>query len=318
MFFYKDKAFEQGIEYIQESLTKMKEEYNSLKSSLIPEGIKIQQIQNCLRITGSRRGFISYYETDNNSYGKNSIEKVVQLATNDYNKLKNEVEELHKTNLPNLEINKKIYNHVCKLFESIGIYESYTTYEYPSNRSHKKKEITHTSGYLTDLYRNCITNDGYEQAIKDLEIFKSQIDKYAIDRKQLEYNEQIKKEQELRKQKEVKEAINILDKYKKVIGVDYTLETAVNLAEELQMDEEHLFSKYALNIINDEFDGVEIIEINLTGEWRHGVNKEIIVQSTITKKYYICYYQDSPKESMDLQDMNPSLEFNELPNYIRK
>jgi len=308
MFFYKDKSFEQGLEYIQEALTRMRSEYDKVKSAIIPDGMKIQTIESCGKLVGKRYSHISSYDKQDYWGNPQLIDKICSNATNHLTEITQQVEKTHTNNIEKLKINNKIKNHILTLFEQIGITAEYSTFDYKTTRSRKRTETKHYAGFTNDLTRTCDTDDGYEYALERLKKFKWDIESYRKTETEKVSIAKKRKESELLKQKSVNDAIIILNKYNQQINDDYTLDNAVEKAQEIQMDEGELFSKYAIDIIHGDFDNVEQINIDITGEWKHGTIKTITIKSTITNNYYECEYYDSPND-MTLDDMNSNLEF---------
>lgn len=69
---------------------------------------------------------------------------------------------LHEKNMIAIENNKLIHEKIKLIFSSLGVRDTYTTYEFKSQRSLQKKEVKHTAGYLQDLARCIPITDGFE------------------------------------------------------------------------------------------------------------------------------------------------------------
>lgn len=73
-----------------------------------------------------------------------------------------------------------------------------------------------------------------------------------------------------------------------------------------------LTSEELLNIISGDDDNYEIVEKQITGEWRHGNENSAVVKRISDGKYFELDYRTSCKESCDFQDMNSGGEYEEI------
>lgn len=64
-----------------------------------------------------------------------------------------EVARVEALNKPNIEANSMLVTQIKDFMSRLGFNETYTTYEFPSNRSRTRKEYRHQAGYLSDIQR---------------------------------------------------------------------------------------------------------------------------------------------------------------------
>lgn len=108
---------------------------------------------------------------------KEHIERCYQNALKWIEESKNVVEKWHEENLPGIENNKQVIQKVKLFMESVGIRESWKTYEYRGFKK-KDKETQHTAGFMGDLNHFCKTSDNYENAKSQLVVFKEKLEKW--------------------------------------------------------------------------------------------------------------------------------------------
>ena len=191
----------------------------------VESGIMIQEVQ---RLSLGLNHNISYYEDklwinnelkNNNGYFyfKNNPEQTVEIATNHLNSIYKNLEKIHESNILAIDNNKKVWESVSNFMLSIGIARKYSTYETKSSRSTKKVQVEKHSGWLSDLYRLVIVDDGWKQVEIEYKKKQEDIAKYLKD-KQREV--ELKKNEELAKQKE-KSRLEIFATLKVKYGLDY-------------------------------------------------------------------------------------------------
>jgi hypothetical protein len=91
------------------------------------------------------------------------------------------IEARHQENLPVIENNKAVAQHVKRIMTNLGIPESRTTYGYATARAKNMTRRTVTSGYVTDLAEVCKTEDGYKACCSQLDSFESRINAYEAE-----------------------------------------------------------------------------------------------------------------------------------------
>lgn len=101
----------------------------------------------------------------------------------------------HEKNLPAIEANKVTAARVEALMAEIGMPKSYSERDRTS-RARYPKSITHSAGYITDLRRHCLTDDGFASATLTYERLKRDYDAYAARAEQEAVAADRKREQE--------------------------------------------------------------------------------------------------------------------------
>lgn len=130
------------------------------------------------------RSLSRYYHIKNpysyNSYdskSRNHVESAYKVTIEKYEELKKKVEEIHNKNEKALKNNEETAQKVRDFMNTVGIPNSFSTYDYPSKRHKTKKRINHEAGYIQDIRRCIKQSDGYESSIRILEDFKESIQK---------------------------------------------------------------------------------------------------------------------------------------------
>ena len=110
----------------------------------------------------------------------------------------------HEHNLPALEHNKAIAARIEAMMTEAGIPRSYSERD-TTSRARYPKTITHQAGWIGDVARNCITDDGFVFATSSYERLKKDYTAYAErakeEAKQLEQKAQRERDAELAKRK---------------------------------------------------------------------------------------------------------------------
>lgn len=89
------------------------------------------------------------------------------------------IHENHAINLESIKVNQAIKDKIVFIMNSIGIYDTYSTYEYKTVRSNNKTETKHTAGYITDLNRVISNRDNYDNVIRNINEHKKSTEAYA-------------------------------------------------------------------------------------------------------------------------------------------
>lgn len=76
------------------------------------------------------------------------------------------IEEVHKANIPAMEINGRAAQAVKRVMEAVGIPATYSTWSYKTSRSRSRTETRHSAGWSSDISRLIRIADGYDNAIK--------------------------------------------------------------------------------------------------------------------------------------------------------
>ncbi len=79
------------------------------------------------------------------------------------------------------------------------------------------------------------------------------------------------------------------------------------------MEELEFLKKHSEEAVYEDLEDYKVLETKIVDEWRHGVDKEIIIQSRKTSKKFWGCYRDSCKDTMEFSDMNcDGINFEEL------
>ncbi len=72
-----------------------------------------------------------------------------------------DLENIHQLNMPIVENNKTVRDKITLMMRTIGVFETYNTYEFKQVRSKEKTPTKHTSGFVDDLNRVVSVTDNY-------------------------------------------------------------------------------------------------------------------------------------------------------------
>lgn len=224
---YKYGSIEYRLEEAKESIDKALD----LASRLRAETGHIKPIQQ-INKTGNLFASISdHYQTSYPTFdpnNENHIKKAVSNARKKLADVEGDIKIFHTNNLENIESNKKLAESVVNFMELVGISKEYSTWAYKTSRSANKTKTGHTAGYLEDIKRNIITNDGYEAEMLKAKSYRERIDKYE--------KESLAKIEETKKIKEKE------DGYIRKVAKAMSLAEKYNLKPEEYPDNETLFS----------------------------------------------------------------------------
>jgi hypothetical protein len=246
----KRSKIEQALDYITEAMNKIREDEKELVKAATGTENKIMAVTQCNQM-GKVYSSISSYADTSSRYGyrdtcQNICAKAIKHATD----LWAEVEKTHIENLPAIENNKQITEYVKALMNKIGILPTFSTYEYKSNRSRTKTQNTHSAGYIDDLRRCVIIDDGYTSAKNQYEYFLKRVEQYRKEQEQRVREEEKKKEAEEKKQRESKELAALVVKY----GLDYNCGWP-SVKETILSKNKYLALAYALEMQRNDWSG---------------------------------------------------------------
>lgn len=197
---------------IEDTLLKLNEQIKTLKklgdnTNPLPVAIKMVEDDRMFKINTFS---IEKYDINMKYLGKVKNEKELTNAyyflLTIFDDIKDNITKQHKENIEKLEHNKKVEENIRFIMKTIGVRDNYTTWEYPTKRSKKKKSFTHRAGYLSDLERTFKTNDGFEAFLKNIEKKRVDLKRY-YEKKRSEFR---KIEQELNQKKKREENILVL------------------------------------------------------------------------------------------------------------
>ena len=115
-------------------------------------------VGKCMASPQSYESHISSY-----SYQKPSIDRIAAKAMAELEKARATDVATHERNLPAIANNEAVRAHVEAVMAEIGMPRSWSQRDTKS-RSRYPKNITTPAGYLTDLVRECRTDDGFTAA----------------------------------------------------------------------------------------------------------------------------------------------------------
>lgn len=113
-------------------------------------------VGKCMASPQSYASYISAYRTP-------SIEQIAAYAMRALETARATDVAIHERNLPAIENNTAVRAHVESLMDGIGMPRSWSQRDTKS-RSRFPKNISTPAGYLTDLVRECRTDDGFAAA----------------------------------------------------------------------------------------------------------------------------------------------------------
>lgn len=142
------------------------------------EPTKIHTVEMCGAI-GKCMASPQSYASNLSSYQQGNPRQVAAHALRKLEEARALDVATHEKNLPAIEANKAISERVEALMAEIGMPKSYSERDRTS-RARYPKSITHSAGYITDLRRHCLTDDGFAMATQTYERLKRDYDAYAV------------------------------------------------------------------------------------------------------------------------------------------
>ncbi|WP_046111788.1 hypothetical protein [Aquincola tertiaricarbonis] len=159
---------------------------------------RIQPVEACGHVRkcmGSPQSYASSF-----SYGKPTALQVATKALQELEAARQRDIAVHERNKAAIEINTAIHDRVVQLMEAIGMPRRYSLRD-TSSRSARPRTVTLDAGYLTDLKRECRTDDGFDFATSSYEQMLRQYRAYEEQAKR--EDEQARRAEEQRKAAEV-------------------------------------------------------------------------------------------------------------------
>ncbi len=111
-------------------------------------------------------------------------------------------EKTHAENVPGLNTNKIIAKNIQSFMNSIGMPSSYQEVDQKS-RARRTKYITKTAGYIEDMRKHLVLNDGYEFNVSEFARYEKSYKEFY--EKALKEEEETKKKMEREEQKKIEE-----------------------------------------------------------------------------------------------------------------
>jgi hypothetical protein len=241
--FKEGKEWEQAFAIMREALEKLEAETKKLAQAADTATGKAMKVERVDHIMRSRYSVSTYAENRVYPYGKLSVAATVAAAKKHAEELWTKVQEIHQGNVPAIEANDATRLKVIQIMQNIGIPSAQTFYTIK-----RGKERTHTerSGYLNDLDRYLVINDGYDQASADYRRFIAEIEEY--ERKQGEIEREAKAAQEAEKERQDRErrmTVAVVEVAKE-LGVDPLTEDAASLLDKILDRDKYLKLAYAM------------------------------------------------------------------------
>lgn len=138
--------------------------------------LKIMPVEPCGAI-GKCMGHPSSYR-DQIQYGAKTTERAAAIALAALASARDRDIATHQANLPAIENNKIIAAQITALNEAVGMPARWSERDQTS-RSRYPKTISHSAGYITDITRECKTDDGFAYATLQYERLLKSYQEYA-------------------------------------------------------------------------------------------------------------------------------------------
>lgn len=164
--------------------------------------LKIMPVEECGAIGKCMAHPSSYLSRI--QYGEKTTARAAALALQDLEAARARDIATHERNLPALENNALVAAQITKLNEAVGMPARWSERDRAS-RSRYPKTISHAAGYITDIRRECKTDDGFDAATVQ---YERTLKSYR------EYEEQGKREAEVAARAKEREQAAALEKRK--------------------------------------------------------------------------------------------------------
>lgn len=159
------------IKYIRGYLEDLEKEMVALQEKADENTGKIMPVK-------SLKGIVENVYHNPGDFAKSDFRRACKLAREKLEKNMAEVEALHTKNLQALENNKVVDKKIRTIMQNVGIDAQYTIYDYPSSRHRTKQVIPKTAGFVDDIRRCVITDDGYAASKRFYETYLERIQEY--------------------------------------------------------------------------------------------------------------------------------------------
>ena len=182
------------------------------------ENSKIMPVEQCGAV-GNCQSRPSGYEhacTSRYTFTKPTKERIATYALQQLESARAKDVAAHEKNTPAIEANKAVAERVTALMTEIGMPTRFSERDHAS-RARYPKTITRDAGWLTDLRRECKTDDGFTAATRTYEDLKRRYEEYAAEgRKEAERaarDRELEQQREVEKRKADMELASILLRY---------------------------------------------------------------------------------------------------------
>lgn len=177
---------------------------------------KIMPVENISCAFNKRYSNIESYKNNTFLYSE-TYDKIAERAKKWADDTFNSAKIVHEKNIPNIENNINVKDKIIMFMHNVGI--PLTRYEKDSkSRARYPKSISVNCGFIDDLNRYCIIDDGWDIVLKDYKRMTDDINKYITENEQKEKLEKQAKEAEQKKQERELQRSALVVKY----NMDYT------------------------------------------------------------------------------------------------
>lgn len=143
------------------------------------EQLKIMPVEPCGHI-GKCMVHPSSYESRLSGYGEKTKARIAALALQELEAARQRDIATHEKNLPAMENNKAIAAQIIALNEAVGMPARWSERD-RNSRSRYPKTIGHQAGYITDIARECKTDDDFALATSSYERMLQQYREYEAE-----------------------------------------------------------------------------------------------------------------------------------------
>jgi len=146
--------------------------------------LKIMPIEQCGSV-GKCMASPQSYESHMSSYSyrKPTPDRVAAYALAELEKARAVDVATHERNLPALANNQAVRDHVEAVMAEIGMPRNFTQRD-TNSRARRPKTFSSPAGFLTDLVRECKTDDGFAVATRSYEELSKRYREYEASAKQ--------------------------------------------------------------------------------------------------------------------------------------
>lgn len=247
---------EQALAIAKAALEKVEQTVSVLQKRTDEYTGKIMPVENA-NFMGHRRNVSSY--ANNGYYLSGSYQNTAARARKHAEELKAKCDEAHQNNLVALENNKKLREKVEVFMDAIGMPRSYAVKECKTRRS-SGEYVKYAAGYLSDISRHVIVDDGYAAAMQEYTSFLGTIAAWEKEKEQ--------EEKKLEAEREKKEKQVLAEKQLGVLLLKYGLPYESNWKEVLEClltkDKYLRLGHFLFKNYNDSIDGHEQADYGLS------------------------------------------------------
>lgn len=142
--------------------------------------LKVMPVEQCKAMGKMYYSASEFRHRMNNNYREPTMLAVADFALTALEVARKDDVEKHTKNLPAMEMNARVVDHVGTLMKAIEMPDGWSERDLNS-RARIPKTIRHSAGWRTDLAKHCAIADGYTAATADYERLKATYTKYRED-----------------------------------------------------------------------------------------------------------------------------------------